>query len=93
MLELVSSSTSWCTASNQLMKPCQRGLTFIIILKVSYLASIGCRKTKTKTKVFTMANEKKRKYSTKPRRNQSKNNQTALKTRENASDQVLIALA
>ena len=40
-----------------------------------------------------MANEKKRKYSTKPRRNQSKNNQTALKTRENASDQVVIALA
>lgn len=84
MLELVSSSTSWCTASNQLMKPCQRGLNFIIILKASYLASIGCRKTKTK--VFTMANEKKRKYSTKPMRNQSKNNQTALKTRENASD-------
>ena len=54
-------------------------------------ASIGCRKTKTK--VFTMANEKKRKYSTKPMRNQSKNNQTALKMRENASDQVVIALA
>ena len=91
MLELVSSSTSWCTASNQLMKPCQRGLNFIIILKVSYLASTGCRKTKTK--VFTMANENKRKYSIKPMRNQSDNNQTALKMRENASDQVVIALA
>ena len=40
-----------------------------------------------------MANEKKRKYSTKPMRNQSDNNQTALKMRENASDQVVIALA
>ena len=72
------------------MKPCQRVLNFIV-LKVSFLASIECRKTKTK--VFTMANEKKRKYPTKPMRNQSKNNQTALKARENARDQVVIALA
>ena len=40
-----------------------------------------------------MANENKRKYSTKPMRNQSDNSQTALKMLENVSDQVVIALA